>query len=656
MKTSRRTLKALTAVITLITFFPSTILSAPDAAQVTGDLKVDGIHYSSDGSVQTKASPWGFNGFDIGLSQGNVGIGTLSPSTRLDVLGTVNATQYTGDGSTLSNIWKTNGNAGTSAGSSFIGTTDNQPFEIRVNGQRALRIEPNGFSSNILGGYSGNSIAAAMYGATIAGGGSFSYENRVLQTYGTVGGGRANHADSYGTTIAGGIDNQATGDYGVVAGGLHNYATGSSAGIGGGFYNVASGYVSYVGGGDLNEARSQNATVGGGYNNIVKGGQLMANGTIGGGVFNNMSSSFAATIAGGHGNRSTGEWASMGGGGFNKTTNRSTTVSGGEYNIASGAGSTIGGGGWNGGSGGNQAAGTAATISGGFGNLISADGGYGSIGGGQQNQISAPVGTNLNIATIAGGYNNKVTLGGATVAGGNSNTAGGFDATVGGGNANTASGGSATVPGGYSNLAQGNFSFAAGYRAKALNDGCFTWSDTSNFDFSCGANNAFTARATGGVYFVTGINGSGGNTAGVQVNPGGGSWASLSDRDSKENLVPVDPREIVEKLAQLPISTWNYRTQDTSIRHVGPMAQDFYAAFGVGEDERHITSIDSEGVALAAIQGLYRIIQDKNARIEALQRDLAVLRQSIEERLATLEQDRNACPLAPRDRDGSLQK
>ncbi|HZY40666.1 MAG TPA: hypothetical protein VFF59_01565, partial [Anaerolineae bacterium] len=210
---------------------------------------------------------------------------TLSPRTRLT------AAPYA---LYSLNNWALNGNSGT-GGTGFVGTTDNTALTIGVNGAAALRIYPQSQSPNLASGYSGNTISPTIYGGTIAGGGSFFYENRVLNTFGTVGGGRANHADGYGSTIAGGIDSQATSDYTTVAGGLHNYATGGSAGIGGGFYNVASGYVSYVGGGDLNWATTQNATIGGGYSNTITGGQLIANGTIGGGVFN-FASGFAATI------------------------------------------------------------------------------------------------------------------------------------------------------------------------------------------------------------------------------------------------------------------------------------------------------------------------------------------------------------------------
>lgn len=548
---------------------------------------------------------------------GEVSYITLSPRTKLT---TAPYAIY------ALNNWALNGNSGTN-GNGFIGTTDNVGLVIGVNGTGALRIYPNPTSPNLVGGYSGNTFSSTLYGQTIAGGGSLFYENRVLKTYGTVGGGQNNQVDGYAATIAGGAGSRATSDYATIAGGLNNLATGSSSGIGGGFSNVASGYVSYVGGGDLNWATTQNATIGGGYSNTITGGQLIANNTIGGGVFN-FNSGFAATIAGGHGNQATGEWSSMGGGGFNTASGRSTTVSGGEYNVAGGAGSTVGGGGWNGSTSGNKAYGVASTIDGGFGNFISADAGYGVVGGGQQNAITATPGSNLNIATIGGGFNNKITLGGATIGGGNSNTASGFDATVGGGINNTASGQASAVPGGSGNLAQGSTSFAAGYRAKSLNTGCFTWADSNNVDFACGLNNAFTARATGGVYFVSAINGSGTATAGVQLPAGGNAWSALSDRNSKANFAPVDARSVVEKLAQIPISTWNYKTQDAAIRHIGPMAQDFAAAFNVGEDDKHITTIDADGVSLAAIQGLYQIVQDKDQRIAQLESEVAQMKRS----------------------------
>jgi len=527
------------------------------------------------------------------------------------------------------NNWGLSGNTGAGSGN-FLGTLDNTPLNLGSNGNIGLRIQPTTQSPNIIGGYAGNYISPTIYGGTISGGGAFFYENRVMQIYGTVGGGRGNHADKYGTTIAGGIDNQATNDYATVAGGLHNLATGGSAGIGGGFYNIASGYVAYIGGGDLNVAATQNATIGGGYSNTVTGGLLIANGTIGGGVFNK-ATGFAATIAGGHGNQATGEWSTLGGGGFNQASNRSTTVGGGEYNLATGAGSTIGGGGWNGsGSSGNQAQGTSSSIGGGYGNLIAVDGGYGTIGGGQQNQISAPPGTNLNIATIGGGYNNKIMLGGGTIAGGNSNTASGFDAAVGGGYGNTASGGASTIPGGNSNLAQGNTSFAAGYRAKSFNNGCFTWADSNNFDFGCTLDNAFTVRATGGAYFASAINGSGVPIAGAQLSAGSSSWSALSDRDSKADFSAIDSRQVLEKLAQIPITTWRYKAQEPSIRHIGPMAQDFMAAFGVGEDEKHISTVDSDGVALAAIQGLYQVSREKDAEIAQQQQQIADLQAQVD--------------------------
>ncbi|MFH1686119.1 MAG: tail fiber domain-containing protein [bacterium] len=95
--------------------------------------------------------------------------------------------------------------------------------------------------------------------------------------------------------------------------------------------------------------------------------------------------------------------------------------------------------------------------------------------------------------------------------------------------------------------------------------------------------------------------------------------ASISDRSLQENLQNVDLQQLLEKLHGVPITTWNYKTQDESIRHMGPMAQDFHAAFGLGEDDTHIATVDADGVALAGVQALYervKALESENARLK----------------------------------------
>ena len=97
----------------------------------------------------------------------------------------------------------------------------------------------------------------------------------------------------------------------------------------------------------------------------------------------------------------------------------------------------------------------------------------------------------------------------------------------------------------------------------------------------------------------------------------GNSWSVVSDRALKENFVSIDPLDILDKLGEVPIDQWNLVSQDPSIRHMGPVAQDFYAAFGLGESNRHISTTDADGVALATIQGLYQVVQEKDVQIAA---------------------------------------
>lgn len=111
---------------------------------------------------------------------------------------------------------------------------------------------------------------------------------------------------------------------------------------------------------------------------------------------------------------------------------------------------------------------------------------------------------------------------------------------------------------------------------------------------------------------------------------GGGAWASLSDRNAKENEQAVSPRQVLDRVAALPIGTWNYRTQDKATRHIGPMAQDSYAAFQLYEDDRHITTIDAEGVALAAILGLNQKVEGLKEELNLRDAENAQLKQRLE--------------------------
>ena len=83
----------------------------------------------------------------------------------------------------------------------------------------------------------------------------------------------------------------------------------------------------------------------------------------------------------------------------------------------------------------------------------------------------------------------------------------------------------------------------------------------------------------------------------------------------KHDFRPLNKESVLEKVARMPITSWSYKAEKPSVRHIGPMAQDFYKAFGLGLDDKHITTIDEGGVALAAIQGLYRENRALSARL-----------------------------------------
>jgi len=262
------------------------------------------------------------------------------------------------------------------------------------------------------------------------------------------------------------------------------------------------------------------------------------------------------------------------------------------------------------------------------------------IGGGYANQIDGPT-----AAMIAGGYSSRIDecgdwgfIGGGrdnliidgrcTIAGGSGNTASARAATVCGGEDNTASGERSVVCGGEENEAHGDYSFAAGERAKALHDGAFVWADNSGGDdLESTAANEWIARAAGGFYLYTNKYA----TVGAWLPAGQGDWQSMSDRNVKENLESVDAQDVLSHVVSLPISTWNYKSQKPAVRHIGPMAQDFHEAFGVGVSDRFIGTLDADGVALAAIQGVHQLIQDKDEEIARLQARLSRLEATLME-------------------------
>ncbi|HEX8395976.1 MAG TPA: tail fiber domain-containing protein [Pyrinomonadaceae bacterium] len=153
--------------------------------------------------------------------------------------------------------------------------------------------------------------------------------------------------------------------------------------------------------------------------------------------------------------------------------------------------------------------------------------------------------------------------------------------------------------------------------------GSFVWSDrSSDSSVTPTAQNQTIFRSSGGYWLYS----DSGLSTGVTLAPGSGAWQNVSDRNMKDNFKAVNPREILRGVLALPISTWNYKTQDASIRHIGAMAQDFKAAFKVGEDDKHISTIDPDGVALAAIQGLNEELKDelktRDVKIERLETQL----------------------------------
>ena len=113
----------------------------------------------------------------------------------------------------------------------------------------------------------------------------------------------------------------------------------------------------------------------------------------------------------------------------------------------------------------------------------------------------------------------------------------------------------------------------------------------------------------------------------------GGMWTNASSRSRKENFRDMSPLDVLSRLVGIPIELWKYENEGDEVRHLSPTAEDFYAAFGLGDSNAHIGTIDADGVSLAAIQGLHQIVQERECEVE----ELRARNRELEARLEQLE-------------------
>lgn len=329
----------------------------------------------------------------------------------------------------------------------------------------------------------------------------------------------------------------------------------------------------------------------------IAGGGAESN--IGGAASPNTVSGNFGTVGGGRGNTASSE-ATVAGGRGNNAAQIGTVIGGGLSNGAGCDYATVGGGQS------NNASGCWAAIAGGRDNVASSPF-YPTVGGGRANTASG------DYSVASGGFTNTAAGNQSTIAGGGNNSAAGGMATVGGGSSNSASGLFATVPGGTANVA-GNYSFAAGARAKATHDNTFVWGGNSSADTSSTGPGSFMVYAPSSATIAT--------ASGTCTLTNSTGWTCTSDRNLKTAFSAVSPRAVLQKLITMPVTTWSML--GSSVRQMGPTAQDFARAFGLGANDTAINQIDSQGVAFAAIQGLnQKLIEEsaaKNTKISALEK------------------------------------
>ena len=549
--------------------------------------------------------------------------------------------------------WTTSGNAGTSPGTglgqNYLGTADNHPLVIAVNGAQAARMAPSGDvgysdATNVVLGSPGNFTGAGVGGAVVGGGGSARFSN--CGPSGTAP--CVNSAIGPFSTVSGGYGNSTTGDTSVVAGGTFNSASGLHSTVSGGYDNLTVGTSAVIGGGEGNHAAGAGSTVGGG-------------GSV-------VSSNCGATADQSCTNSALGAYSTVAGGYYTRALLNYDTVGGGSQNSAAGGYSFVGGGEM------NSAAGSHGAVAGGFNNLAS--GTYAFVGGG--------------LGNIASGYQ-------STVAGGEFNAAGGTFAATGSGSGNKAG---------------GDWSYAAGDGAKVRNAAeaisapdcsgnldcgdfrTFVWSDGNNgSQFTSTGPQQFLIHATGGVAINTTppnnvieltIAGSGNsgdfanaflrqasNNAGIlissggatstanndamflidryngagqahdlsiaangdftiysanAVKPSGTTWSNPSDGRLKRDVQPLE--HTLDRVLQLRGVTFEYAKPDgylhPSGRHTGFIAQEVQQIFPdwIGSTPDGYLTVGPNGFEAMTVEALRDLRAEKDAEIAGLKERL----------------------------------
>ena len=560
---------------------------------------------------------------------------------------------------------------GTDAEASFIGggvgnTIQNSAYASFIGGGRGNSIQFGAFDSTIGGGV-GNTIQTNASNSTIGGG-----LGNTASAFATVGGGRQNANSGDYATVGGGYGNTigAGDNYGTIAGGSLNMiqTNARSSTISGGARNTIS-------------ADAIRATIAGGIDQFIATNSHHS--VIGGGELNTIqANSDHATISGGSNNSAGGIYATVPGGAANIAAGQSSLAAG-RRAKANHAGAFV----W----GDNTDADIASTKTNEF--VVRAGGGvrWETAGAGATLDGQSILSGTVPSAGLAGTYSSAVTF---------NNSASSFSGNGAGLTGLNAANLSGSVPGAAltsvpagsltgtivdarlssnvalrsgGNVFTGNQIVSSGsvgigiapqstldVNGTARIDGANNWDVTSTEgDFRVG-NDSYRFKigvATGGggsgdVWMRTHggtarlfLKTPGGTTiyskedqtVGVSLAANGTSWAVISDRNVKKDFAPVDSREILEKLAAMPITQWHYKWEEASVTpHIGPMAQDFKAAFYPGTDDKSITTQEADGVALAAIQGLNEKVEVRSQKSEASIQELKVENAELKHELAEI--------------------